>query len=264
MLLFFLCAYLIIGLISGTLGALLGIGGGAITVPCLLLLFSWAAFPEDQVIHIAIGTSLAAMVINTFFATYFHNKKHSVDWQIIRKSLLGILLGSILGAALSKILPGSFLKTCFGFLACFIGITFIKSAKVSSRQTSLPPTKIWVAISGTIATISNLLGIGGGFFMVPSLLYFHTPEKKAIGTSCATSCLISLTGSLSYMLASGNTDYISGCFGDIYFPAFFMISLGSLFASFYGVKLAHAISSKLLRKIFALTMICIGLSMVFF
>ncbi|MBX9924198.1 MAG: sulfite exporter TauE/SafE family protein [Rhabdochlamydiaceae bacterium] len=258
---FFPC-YLLIGVISGTLGALLGIGGGTITVPALLLLFSWEAFPEQHMMHMAIGTSLAAMVVNTFSATYFHNKKRSVDWKIAHKSLLGILLGCFIGAGIAKGLPSDLLKTFFGFFACFIGITFIKSARVSPRQNSLPSYGIWTLISGGISTLSNLLGIGGGFLMVPSLLYFHTPEKRAIGTSCATSCLISLGGAIGYFLASRSQECISGCLGYIYLPAFLLISFGSLFASFYGVKLAHSIPSKLLRKIFATTMIGIGLLMV--
>jgi uncharacterized membrane protein YfcA len=262
MLLFFLFAYLLIGLISGTLGALLGIGGGSITVPSLLLLFSLGTFPELHIMHMAIGTSLAAMVLNTFFATYFHNKRRSVNWFIVRKSVLGIVFGSFIGAGIAKNVSSDLLKTFFGFFACFIGVTFIKSARVSPQRNTLPSLGIWTGISTGIAALSNLLGIGGGFLMVPSLLYFHTPEKKAIGTSCATSGLISLGGAIGYFLASQSQECISGCLGYIYFPAFLFISLGSLFSSFYGVKLAHSLSSILLRKIFAVTMICIGLLMV--
>lgn len=262
MTLFFLCTYLLIGAVSGTMGALLGIGGGSITVPALLLVFSWGTFPDQHLMHMAIGTSLAAMVVNTLFATYFHHKKHSVDWQIIRKSLFGIILGCFIGSGLAKDLSSDFLQIAFGFFACFIGITFIRAARLSAHQKTLPSYGRWTCISTGISTLSNLLGIGGGFLMVPSLLYFHTQEKKAIGTSCATSCLISFGGAIGYFLASRNQECISGCLGYIYFPAFLLISFGSLFAAFYGVKLAHALSSKILRKIFAVTMICIGLLMV--
>jgi uncharacterized protein len=262
MTLFFLCAYILIGAISGTMGALLGIGGGSITVPALLLIFSLGTFPDQHLMHMAIGTSLAAMVINTLFATYFHHKKHSVDWQIVRKSLLGIVLGCLIGSGLAKDLSSDFLQIAFGFFACFMGITFIKKAKLSAYQNALPSYGIWTFLSTGISTVSNLLGIGGGFLMVPSLLYFHTQEKRAIGTSCATSCLISLGGAIGYFLASRNEECISGCLGYIYFPAFLLISFGSLFASFYGVKLAHSLPSKILRRIFAGTVIIIGIVMV--
>ena len=135
---FFPIFYLLIGVISGTLGALLGIGGGSVTVPALLLIFSWGAFPEQHTMHLAVGTSLAAMVINTVFATYFHNKKRSVDWRIVRKSLLGIVTGCILGSGIAVYLSSDTLKTFFGFFACFIGLTFIKSARLSPKRNSLP------------------------------------------------------------------------------------------------------------------------------
>ena len=57
--------YLVIGTIAGVIGGLMGIGGGSLTVPALLLVFSLLGFPKDHVMHMAIGTSLSAMVINT-------------------------------------------------------------------------------------------------------------------------------------------------------------------------------------------------------
>ncbi len=67
--------YIIIGAVLGVAAALLGIGGGIITVPALLIIFSFLDFPKDLIMQIAIATSISSMVINTFSATYFHHKK---------------------------------------------------------------------------------------------------------------------------------------------------------------------------------------------
>ncbi len=60
-------AYSVIGIISGMLAGLLGIGGGVVTVPCLYVVFHVLGYPEARTMHMAIGTSLAAMVFSTFF-----------------------------------------------------------------------------------------------------------------------------------------------------------------------------------------------------
>ena len=70
-----LLAFIAIGIFSGIIGGLLGIGGGAITVPALLFVFSFLDFSADTSIRLAIGTSLASMVINTFSSMYYHKKK---------------------------------------------------------------------------------------------------------------------------------------------------------------------------------------------
>ncbi len=262
--LFALFLYLTIGAVAGIVGGLLGIGGGSLTVPALLLVFSWVGFPEDHLMQLAIGTSLSAMVINTFSSAYFHNRKKGIVWGAIRRIVIGIVIGSFLGAFLARELSSDFLKILFGVVACLIGLIFVKPAdEVLPNTHAMPSFLIFSLIGVGAATLANLLGIGGGFFMLPLLLYFRFNHKQAIGTSLATSFLISLGGTIGYLLAAKKEIPIPGCFGYVYIPAFLALSISGLIASFYGVKLAHALPAKLLRKIFAAMMIGIGLSMIF-
>jgi uncharacterized membrane protein YfcA len=256
--------YLIIGAIAGIVGGLLGIGGGSLTVPALLLVFSFLPFPKDHIMHIAIGTSLCAMVINTSAATFFHHRKGAVVWEAIRLILLGVVFGSFLGAFLATGLSNDFLKELFGVFACLIGLIFVKPANKIAHDTHKMPGFFAFSLIGiAVATLANLLGIGGGFFMLPLLMYFRFNEKKAIATSSATTLLISLGGAVGYLISADQQVPIPGCFGYVYIPAFVAISISSFVASFYGVKLAHVLPAPLLRKIFATTMIGIGLSMIF-
>ena len=256
--------YLIIGSIAGIMGGLLGIGGGSLTVPALLLMFSLWGFPKDHLMHIAIGTSLCAMVINTCSSTYFHHRKGAVVWKAVKHIVLGIILGSFLGAFLARDLSSDFLQEFFGVFACLIGLVFVRpTSKVIQGTHKMPGFFVFGLVGTGVATLANLLGIGGGFFMVPLLLYFRFDEKKAVATSSATSFLISLGGAIGYLIAADRGLGMPGCFGYVYMPAFLAISLSSLVASFYGVKLAHALPPSLLRKIFAATMVAIGLSMIF-
>ena len=75
-------AYAIVGAGSGLLAGLLGMSGGIITVPCLLFIFTYMGFPTVELMQLAIGTSLAAMVFNSLSSTYTHNKNHVVNWKL--------------------------------------------------------------------------------------------------------------------------------------------------------------------------------------
>ena len=255
--------YFAVGSIAGISGALLGIGGGAITVPALLVIFSFLDFPKDYIMHIAIGTSLSSMTINTLAATYFHHRKKSVAWTAIRRMFLGIAIGSFAGAFIARELSSHSLQAIFGVFACLLGLSFIKPLKEVPESDTVPSFLVFTFIGIGVACLANLLGLGGGFFMLPILFYFHFNGKKAIGTSSATSFLISLGGSIGYLVSTTESPNIPGCFGYIYLPAFITISLGSLIASFYGVKLAHSLPINVIRKIFAFTIISVGLLMIF-
>lgn len=264
MLLFFsILLYLILGVFAGLAGSLLGIGGGIIIVPSLLFLFSLMNFPADSLMHIAIATSLSSMVLNTFSSSYFHHKKGSIQWSIIRKVFLGILMGSFVGIFVAESLSTSLLEVFFGVFACLIGFIFVKPIKTEINKKKMPEFQTFTLIGFGVACLANLLGIGGGMFMIPIFLYYQLTEKKAIGTSSVISCLISLIGALGYIFITNVQLPIPGCYGYLYMPAFLAISISGTITSFYGVRLAHSLSPKTLRKIFSTVMVAMGLLMVF-
>ncbi|MCH9622089.1 MAG: hypothetical protein S4CHLAM20_15240 [Chlamydiia bacterium] len=255
--------YFIIGVLAGVTGALLGIGGGAITVPALFFVFTILGFPKDSIMHIAIGTSLSSMAINTLAATYFHNKKKSVVWLAVGRMLIGIIIGTILGSLVARELSTSLLKIIFGVFACLLGLTLIKPIKEITEAKSIPSFLTFTIIGLGVAFLANILGLGGGFFMVPIFFLFHFHGRKAIGTSSATSFLISLGGTIGYLFSAKESLNMPGCIGYIYIPAFVIIGLTSLVFSSLGVKLAHSLPINFIRKIFAVVIILVGLAMIF-
>jgi uncharacterized membrane protein YfcA len=255
--------YLIIGLAAGFMGGLLGIGGGAIIVPSLMIAFTYLGFPKESIMHIAIGTSLSSMVINTSLATYFHHRKKNVVWVAIGRLTLGIIIGSFTGTFIARELSTDLLKTIFGAFACIIGLLFIKPLKDSPGAVTMQGFWTFSITGFCAAFLGSLLGLGGGFIMLPILFYFHFHGKKAIGTTSASSFLISLCGTTGYLLTDFGDLNIPWCYGYIYLPAFLTIALGSLFASFYGVKLAHILPINVIRRIFAVFIIIIGLTMIY-
>lgn len=255
--------YLIIGGIAGVTSGLLGIGGGVITVPALLLLFTLQDFPKETIMLMAIGTSLASMVVNTLSSTYFHSRKNAVSWRTFFSLTPGILLGGGLGAALASYLPTFALKVTFGIFACIIGFYSAKFAKIKIAKHAAPHIFTFTWMVALVAFLSNILGIGGGIFTGPLLCYYGYSVKRAIGTSSAFSCLISLYGATAYYITSQGVEIHPFSSGYIYLPAFFAISLSSFFAAAYGVKLAHRLEIKTIRLVFSAVMVIIGVSMLF-
>ena len=252
----------LIGILAGLLSGLLGIGGGIVTIPCLLLVFSKLDIPSSAAMHLAIGTSLAAMVFNTLSGSYAHYKKKAVLFHVLKPMALGIIIGAILGATIANFLSSHFLKIFFGCFEILIGIRFLMPNPKEIKEKTLPSFWPLSAISLCVTTLSTLLGIGGGLLNVPILSHFGTPVKKAIGTSSALSFLISLCGAISFLVFGMQATKAPDTLGYIYIPAFLMISFVAFFAAPFGAHLAHRLPTKVLKKTFALILIGAGLTMI--
>lgn len=191
-----LLCYVVIGALAGVIGGLLGLGGGVITVPCLFLFFTLQDFPPGVVMHMAIATSLAAMILNTISATWAHAKRGGVVWKIVKQMLFGLIVGSLLGVFIASSLSEKALKLFFGIFLCVLGVYFfLKKSRISSHAKS-PSSLLLSFCSVGVGAISNLLGIGGGAMTVPLLMACNVEEKKAIGTSAATSLFLTTVGAI--------------------------------------------------------------------
>lgn len=254
--------YLLIGCLAGILSGLLGIGGGIVTVPSLLLVFTYLGYPQAYVMHMAIGTSLAAVVFTTLSSTWAHHKKQGVIWSIVWKMLPGIVIGSVLGAITAEFLSGVILEILFGCFLIGVGLLFLRKHQPSLEEHKLPSPPVLSLISTLVGWMSNLLGIGGGVITVPVLASFKVPSKKAVGTSTATSIFISLIGALSYLYVGlGKLPYPETV-GFVNLHAFGLIAVATFFAAPLGAKWTHQMPEKTLKKIFGIAVALVGLAMV--
>ena len=100
-------AFIALGSIVGFLAGLLGIGGGLVMVPVLTSLFIWQGLPQDQVVHLALGTSMASIVITSISSMRAHHKKGGVLWPVVRLIAPGIVAGAFLATFLDHHLPAA-------------------------------------------------------------------------------------------------------------------------------------------------------------
>jgi hypothetical protein len=253
--------YLFVGSLAGILSGLLGLGGGIILVPALILVFTANGLSVDVVTHLAIGTSLATIVITSATATFTHHQVKAVRWDIVRSLVLGLVMGSVLGGLLASVLHGHFLQLVFGCLMIIVALQLLLTPEI--REFSNPSKSRLTGAGVVIGSLSSLLGIGGGTLTTPFLTSFGTPIRNAVAISAACGIPIAVAGSLTYGY-SGLTDELlpEHSLGYIFIPAWLCIVLTSMPFARLGALLVHRINERLLKQLFAGIIFVLGIRFV--
>jgi uncharacterized membrane protein YfcA len=258
-----IAAYLALGASAGFLAGLLGVGGGAVMVPVLVMLFSAQGYPEQHVLHLALGTSLATIIFTSLSSLRAHHRRGAVLWPIVRNITPGIVLGTWVGAAVVARLSTRPLAL---FFALFISIVALQMLiDMRPRATRQMPGRwgMWIA-GGVIGTVSALVAIGGGSLSVPFMTWCNIKIHQAIGTSAAIGFPIALAGSLGYLVAGTQAVSLpAGTAGFIDLRALFPLAAASTLIAPWGARVAHRLPVQTLKKIFALLLILLATKMFF-
>ncbi|WP_068545756.1 sulfite exporter TauE/SafE family protein [Thalassotalea crassostreae] len=256
---FLIC--MVLGSLVGLLAGLLGIGGGLVIVPALVIILPAVGVNSEIVMPIALASSLASIVVTSASAAFNHHKLGNIPWKITKHLMIYVALGAVIGANLADLLPAKLLTSIF---ACFV-ILLATYMLLSIRQTvqrELPSRRILKAITGAAGTMASLLGISGGAILIPFLSYCGVNLLHAIGISTACGMVVSLFGSLAYMIAGIENPMLpEWSLGYIYWPAVLGIASTSTVLAPYGVKLASRLPVKTIKKVFAAFLILVALKM---
>ncbi len=254
--------FILTGIIAGLFSGLLGIGGGAVVVPCLLLIFSMMGMPQQYVMHLASGTSLAIMILTSQATVRAYNRHGRILWSVYRKIAGGVAVGAIIGAMLADSLHSDWLQLFFGvfILAVAIKMFFPLNTHVDR---ALPNKAVMNGIGFLIGGKSGLLGVGGGAIMVPFLTHYQLPMRNAAGISALISFTVALVGSVTYVWTGQNEVGLPAwSLGYVYVPAMIAVAIPSMVCASVGASLAYRVDVKLLRKIFAGFMLVVGVHMI--
>ncbi len=246
-----LIGYLALGAVAGFFAGLLGVGGGAIMVPVLALMFAAQGFPETHLMHLALGTSMAAIVFTSISSLRAHHAHGAVQWPIVRTIAPGILLGTFLGAQLASLMPTRPLAIFFTVFMSYVAFQMLANIKPKpSRQL---PGKLGMFLVGSgIGAISALVAIGGGSLSVPFMTWCNVRMHQAIGTSAAIGLPIAVAGTIGYLVGGdGATGLPAGSFGYIHLPALAACVVMSMLTAPLGARAAHRLPVPALKKIFA-------------
>ncbi|PJG85248.1 sulfite exporter TauE/SafE family protein [Conservatibacter flavescens] len=260
MLTFFLVC-LLVGAIAGFLAGLFGIGGGLIIVPILVYLLPMVGVPEPMLMAAALGTSFATIVITGFSSAQRHNKLGNVVWPVVKIIGPVIMISTFISGLFIGKLPKDISSKIFACLVVYMAIKMILSIKPQTVERVL--TKTAAVVGGVLIGIaSSAAGIGGGGFIVPFLNSRGIDIKKAIGSSAFCGMLLATSGMLSFIIGGWNVEGMPPySLGYVYFPAVFGITLSSFFTSKLGASAVSKLPVPVLKKAFAIFLICIAINM---
>lgn len=254
----------LLGLATGFLAGLLGIGGGMLMVPFITLILSQRGVSNDLSIKMAIATSMATILFTSISSVRAHHLRGAVRWDLVKGLAPGIVLGAAIASlGVFALLKGSKLAIVFGVFVAFSATQmFLDRKPAATRQ--MPGTAGQLAAGSVIGFLSGLVGAGGGFISVPFMAWCNIAIHNAVATSAALGFPIALANVVGYVIAGQSVAQLpSASFGYIWLPALAVIATCSVFTAPLGARAAHRLPVKKLKRIFASVLYLLGAYMLY-
>ncbi len=250
------------GLAAGLIAGLLGVGGGIVIVPVLYQLFIILKYDPAVTMHLAVGTSLAAIVPTSISAVRSHVKRDAVDFELLKNWAPGVVAGVVLGSAVASIAHASLLTAIFGSVAALVSLYMSLVPDGVHLRHTLPALWVQRLIAAVIGCFSTMMGIGGGTLTVPSLVLCQYPIRRAVATSSAVGMIIAIPGSLGFMIAGWD---VPGrpplSVGFVSLLGLALTAPTAMFTAPLGTRLAHSLNPTWLRRAFALFLMLTSIRM---
>lgn len=254
--------YLGLGIFVGFFSGLLGIGGGSMIVPILGLVFVAFGFAPDQVMHLSLGTSLAAILAATASGARAHHAHGAVRGDIVRGVAPGIAVAGIAAGAVARVAPVAFLKYFFLAFVFYVTTQILFGLK-PGRERPIPGRTGLFGVGALIGGLSGLAGVGGAMVSVPFMTAWGIPFRTAIGTSAAVSFVVAVAGTAGYIVAGLTEPQLPPwTVGYVYLPALLGISITSVFVAPWGARLAHRLPVGTLKKAFAVFLLVLAVKLI--
>ncbi len=253
----------LLGVIAGILAGLLGIGGGLVLVGALVWLLPLYGVPAEAAMHAALASSLASIVLTAASSARSHHLRGSVMWPTVAWMVPGLLIGGWLGSGFAVALDDAALRWIVACYCLLAGAQMAFGGVRNGGRGDAPPRGLPLTAAGTgIGAVSAVVGIGGGSMTVPLLVWLGSPPVRAVGTSSACGVAIGVASALGYALHAPAGALPAHAIGYVYLPAAIGVAAASVLAAPWGTRLAHRLSGRALRRVFALFMILVAVSIV--
>jgi uncharacterized membrane protein YfcA len=240
------------GVVAGLVAGLLGVGGGIVVVPVLFHVFTELGVDPAVRMHLAVGTSLATIVVTAWRSVTSHRAHGSVDEALLRSWVAPVLLGVALGSATAGAVSGATLTGVFASVALAVAVQMAFGRESWRLAAALPTGVGRLAIGGGIGFFSVLMGLGGGTLGVPILALFGVPIHRAVGTAAGLGLVIAIPGAAVFAGSGWSAPGLPPCsIGYVNALGFALIVPATAVAAPYGARLANAAPVPVLRRLFA-------------
>jgi uncharacterized membrane protein YfcA len=251
----------ILGLFIGILASMTGVGGGAIIVPILSLIYAF--MPAT-----AVGTSLAAIVFTAVAATFTYWRQKRIFFRTGVFVSFATAPGAVIGAYLTEIISATILGIAFSVFLIIVAVKILTEilpprrkreidAEIQNSENDLFNYKrgrlyLAFALGFVSGVISGLLGVGGGIILVPLLIFVLKLDiHVAVATTMFTMIFTALAGVVQHFVL-----------GNVNFEFALMLGVGSMLGTQIGAYIYKRASNTILRGVFAVILLAISVEMI--
>lgn len=256
--------FLSLGLVTGFLSGLFGIGGGFIRIPIFVYVFPMIGVAHPILMHVAVGTSVALIIPTAIAASIKQYTQGNLDLSFYSSWAIGIFVGVLIGLFLVPYISTQLFQIIFVVLvlniAAYLGL--VKDSLVISKNA--PKGVIKALISMSIGLASALTGTAGGALTTPALKAFSVPLKKAIGTASATGLVIGLVSTIGFVIHGWSIpDLPHFSFGYVNLVVFFAMLPSIFWGASLGAKINNRLDDRIVQRTFALLMLAVAANFIY-
>jgi uncharacterized membrane protein YfcA len=252
------------GAIAGLTAGLFGNGGGFVVVPALLAVLPFFSEAGADLVYVAIGTSLASIVVSTARAVQAHTRRGAVDFAVLRDWSVWLVIGVGVGLWIASVIDGRRLIGVFatGVLLYSIYFLFPDIFERFTRRFEMPTGAARAGLASFLGGFSALLGIGGGTITVMTMVMCQRPVHQAVATAAGVGFIIALPGAIGFLILGLDAAHLPfGSVGYVNLPALAAISSVSVVTAPLGARWAHGLDDGRLKRLFGLYLVVVAAAM---
>lgn len=258
-----IAVFALVGLGTGYVSGLFGMGGGIIRIPVFLYMLALFGVAHPVLMHASIGTSLSLVIPISSEATWTQYKAGNLDVAYYRTWAFGIFLGVVCGMAILPFCSTEALKIIFIVFLISVGayFTFVRDDIVVAHR---PPTGLLkIAIAAVIGLGAALTGTAGSTFTTPAMKAFEMPLHKAIALASATGVVTGLVATAGAIIEGWNVaGRPSHSLGFVDLAIFASMAPTSLAGAALGVRTANRLSQQVLKLGYTIVVFAMAADMI--